>query len=275
MSKITDYLEDLRRRREIRTFQTVSQFADELRKPEDFLLDQLAEAGVIKHSGSEQVTEEGKQKLLQHLQGPPRSRRKKINVTIEPASVRLWRAVAAQENGAEWDCLRRFTDLMIVGDAIDDELQRLVNLIVAKSFVGQALPKMRRGRPKSDELDSLGREVAQRYWDMRDAGVGYSEAVTRLAEDIHKDERHVMRPVEKNKKSVGLTPADRAINRRWNDLMRTMYEKDKAGFLESYARIFASIDEPTPKFQVDEYLNHLDEVIRTEAKAKKPLTKKI
>lgn len=110
---------------------------------------------------------------------------REIEVEFETEAVTLLRAVANRANGAEWDALHELTDRVIFGLDIDPDLQRLVNLIVAKSFVQGGLPSMKRGRPKSDETEQLGRDVAQAYWDLRDGGTPYAEAVAMVSERFH------------------------------------------------------------------------------------------
>jgi translation initiation factor IF-2 len=65
------------------TSTTVAEFASELKKPTDTLLDQLKAAGVTKSSASDVLTEGDKQKLLSHLQashGTASPERKKITL---------------------------------------------------------------------------------------------------------------------------------------------------------------------------------------------------
>jgi len=62
---------------------TVAEFANELKKPTDTLLDQLKAAGVAKSSASDALTDSDKQKLLSHLQashGTASPERKKITL---------------------------------------------------------------------------------------------------------------------------------------------------------------------------------------------------
>ena len=62
---------------------TVAEFANELKKPTDTLLDQLKAAGVAKSSASDALTDGDKQKLLSHLQashGTASPERKKITL---------------------------------------------------------------------------------------------------------------------------------------------------------------------------------------------------
>ena len=63
---------------------TVAEFASELKKPTDTLLEQLKAAGVSKSSAEDALTEADKQKLLSHLQashGTASGERKKITLT--------------------------------------------------------------------------------------------------------------------------------------------------------------------------------------------------
>jgi len=66
------------------TSNTVAEFATELKKPADTLLEQLRSAGVSKSSASDSLTEADKQKLLSYLQashGTGSGERKKITLT--------------------------------------------------------------------------------------------------------------------------------------------------------------------------------------------------
>ena len=66
------------------TSTTVAEFAAELKKPADTLLEQLRSAGVAKSSASDAISEGDKQKLLSYLQashGTGTGERKKITLT--------------------------------------------------------------------------------------------------------------------------------------------------------------------------------------------------
>ena len=66
------------------TSTTVAEFAAELKKPADTLLEQLRSAGVAKTSASDSLTEVDKQKLLSYLKashGTGTGERKKITLT--------------------------------------------------------------------------------------------------------------------------------------------------------------------------------------------------
>lgn len=68
---------------------TIAEFAAELKKTPEALLEQLKSAGVIKSSASDSLTEADKQQLLGHLQsnrGAPAEVRKKITITKKSTS---------------------------------------------------------------------------------------------------------------------------------------------------------------------------------------------
>ncbi|MFT3776857.1 MAG: translation initiation factor IF-2 [Ottowia sp.] len=68
---------------------TVAEFANELKRPTDALLEQLHAAGVAKHSASDALTDSDKQKLLSYLQashGTSGAARKKITLTKKTTS---------------------------------------------------------------------------------------------------------------------------------------------------------------------------------------------
>lgn len=290
MSKIADYLKEQEKKRvkaqEERERQTVADFAKELNKTADVLMEQLREAGVQKISETDRITETDKQALLSFLQrvhGSEGSRKKiTLNPVWESEEDRCLKAVAEQENGAEWKCLERFAGDVIFGNKINHKLQTIVNLIVAKAVIFEALPMKKLGRPKSQETEDLGRKVAKKYWDLRDSGSTYSEAVSRLADEIHKDERHVMRLVEKHKKSIGLTFEDRERSRQWAAMMREFGEifirtesvADKPEDMEvspmdSYASRMRDILKQ-PEFTAEDCIEYLDEQIVKTMQSKTP-----
>ena len=267
MGKITDYFEQCRQDEEERKRkQTVATFAKELKKSAEALIDQLQAAGVKKVSETEQITEADKEALLRYLQkshGVGERSRKKItrSYKCESEEQRLMKAVAAQENGAEWECLQQLAAHTYLGNAIDPGFQAVVNLIVAKSFMYQALPMKKLGRPKSQKTDDLGRKITQEYWDSRDSGASYSEAVQRLAERFHKDERHIMRLTEKHKKIVGLTFEEREEKREWAALRRQAFEFAGSSPSNSYLSEILEMLKPTPEFEPDDYIEYFDEQI--------------
>ena len=68
---------------------TVAEFAKELKKPTDTLIEQLKAAGVNTSSESDSLTEKDKQKLLTHLQtshGTATTERKKISLVKKSTS---------------------------------------------------------------------------------------------------------------------------------------------------------------------------------------------
>lgn len=271
MSKIADYFEQQEKKRlkaqEQREKETVADFAKELNKTAAVLMEQLREAGVQKTSETDRITETDKQVLLSFLQKnhAPEEPRKKITLTSEWESEedKCLKAVGERENGAEWMCLEQFAGNVIGGAKIDQKFQAIVNLIVAKAVILEALPKKKLGRPKSPEVEDLGRELAQEYWDLRDTGTSYSEAVRHLAEKVHKDERHVMRLVEKHKKSVGLTLEERERYRQWAEIRKSAWRflADSQRPTGSLASLLTAYVTPTPEFTGEDYIEYIDEQI--------------
>lgn len=288
MSKISEYLDAVRdyyarQEMERKTRQsTVAGYAQEMGMPVDRLIRQLADVGFTK-SEHDALDQSERVALLDHLRSIHGSggERKKIVVEHESESVTLLRAVAARENGAEWDALHELTDRVIFGLDIDPDLQRLVNLIVAKSFVQGGLPSMKRGRPKSDETEQLGRDVAQAYWDLRDGGTPYAEAVATVSERFHKDERHIMRMVKAHTEDVGATLERRQMWRLLAETMRWVYsaEVNREPKPSVYETILDGLKLPpeleSQEFEDEDYLDHLGELIRKEADAKPLVTRKI
>jgi chorismate mutase len=274
MSKVSDFIAAYRKQQEP-TDQTVAEYAMELSKPLDSFMQQLSEAGIKKSSRDEILTHEDKNQLLKHLQKAhrPRGRRMDRTITIDHEINKFLRTVAAQENGAEWELLERFAAEVVWGQPIEPALQNVANLVCAKAVLTGALPLRRRGRPESDEIKELGLKVAQEYWFMRDSGHSYQETVNQLALRHHKDERHLMRMVEKHKSEVGLTLEDRQRHRRWVQTMQEIYSSSEA-YEAHLAPIFRE-QMPVPDFSWEDYIEHLDEMIRAHVDTLKPLTKKI
>ena len=65
---------------------TVAEFANELKRPADTLMEQLQAAGVPKQSASDALTDADKQKLLNYLQGGDAAPRRKITLTKKTTS---------------------------------------------------------------------------------------------------------------------------------------------------------------------------------------------
>lgn len=249
-------------------------FAKELRKPPEVLLEQLRDAGIAKKSASAKLTQSDKSALLRYLQNQHATsgRRKKITVVIDSEERKLARRVASQENGAESEALKWFARLVVFGSPIDPLFQDLVNLILAKAVIVGALPMDKRGRPKREALESIGLEVAHRYWELMDAGAGYPETVEMLAQAFSKSERHIMRLVAKHKGSVGETPEIRQARRQWQQAMDDMYGDNP----ESMGDLFRHMGPiPLVELSFDEGLLRLEERITQLAARSVPLTKKI
>ena len=163
--------------------------------------------------------------------------------------------------------------MVISGDNIDPVVQRLVNLIVAKAVIVGALPLEKLGRPKSGDLDSIGRDAAQLYWEMIDSGIGYQEAVEAVSSKFHKSERHIMRLVAKHKKDIGDTLEERSRGRKWNEVMWDRC-REHPGTLDRFKAMYEP-KIPYPDLELADYLDHLEALTHELAASIKPLTKKI
>lgn len=283
MSKISDYLQAYEKHHSKNNQPTsVKAFAEELQRPVETVIKQFAAAGILV-GPDDPVSEADKQALLDHLRtqhkGPRSKELRKIVINRETEPQRQLRAVAGGGNGAEWDTLKSFTESIVFGLAVDPLMQRLVNIIIARSFVTGALPSMRRGRPKSDETERLGEEIARAYWDMRDSGMGYAEAAAELSAKYHKDERHIMRSVEKHKSAIGNTLEDRNRKRLWESALRGLYigptsEGQRLSAYESFLQAHELPPELADvQFDGNDCLEHLEELIQIEAAKLPPLTR--
>lgn len=135
-------------------------------------------------------------------------------VTIISPEEQAIRALANDENGAEYGVLVELAKLLLNGMEIDPDFQKVANAIVVQSLLMDRLPPKKKGRPKDDDgID--GFSVTRHYFDLRDNGVRYADAVAEVAAVFHKDERHIMRLVRENKHSIGNTKEDRDRNRKW------------------------------------------------------------
>ena len=273
MSKITEILQKYRQTQVERERQSVAELALELNKSAESFLALLSEAGVAKANDQDLVTSEEKAKLLQHLMKPSEigPKRKKITLTIDTEKKKLLRRVSNQENGAELEALMNFALDIVWGHRIEPWRQNMVNLIVAKAIYTGALPLKKLGRPNRDELDSIGRDAANRYWEMVDSGLSSQKAVELLSGEFHKSERHIMRLIAPHKKSVGETLEDRDRNRNWMRAMRELYPESHEDDLFGSQYFF---DMRLPDLNVNDYLEHLDEMMQKLEVGISPLTKK-
>ena len=119
MSKVSDFIAAYREQQKPKD-QTVAEYAEELKKPIDSFMQQLAEAGIQKKSSDEILTDEDKSQLLTHLRTAhrPRGRRASRTITIDHEINKFLRTVAAQDNGAEWELLERFAADVVWGNSI-------------------------------------------------------------------------------------------------------------------------------------------------------------
>ena len=263
MSKIADYIEQQERARET---QTVADFAMNLRRSPDAILRLLQKAGVQKNAPTDRISEADKKTLLHFLKSqysnPNDTSREKIviekmSTPCESETDLLLKAVVEEKNGAEWGVLTHFAGLVIAENEIDPNLQAAVNLLVAQIVLCETLPLKKLGRPKSQEVEEVGLEIAQTYWDLRDQGESYSNAVSQLAGQFHKDERHIMRMVRAHKVRVGEDLQKREANRRSNEITRNLTMAIQStevidDYLKSFYRSW-------PQFTFEEYIEFLDE----------------
>lgn len=281
MSKISEYQAALRKMAEEQEKQTVGDFARELRKTPEALLIQLSEAGVPKSGPADVLGTADKHKLLTWLQKQHGRKfpRKKIEITVDPEDRKLTRAVAEGANGAEFEVLELLMSSVLWGEKIPPRLQKIANIVVAKSILIGALPLRKLGRPKLEGLDKTGLRAAWLYFDLVDSGSKYEAAVAAVAKEICKSERHVMRLIAKHKGAIGETIDQRKANRdqpSW--VIKPMSsEVGKAATGSQYEHYLPMFGPkiPVPELTWDDYMAHLDELADALASKSKPLTKKI
>ena len=231
MGKISEHLEHLEKLARESVCATVGKFAVEMGKSLKEVLRQLREAGVHKTVGTDALTLIEQSKLLAYLQKKHATKgpRKRITlVKIESETDRLLRVVAAQEKGAEWECLNYIFESVFGDHEVEPKLQAVANLIVAKAVISGVFPAKKSGRPAKGSFDDSGYEICIAYWMLRDRGASYVQASEQLAAKFHKDVRNIMRLVKKYKHEVGITLEEREKNRKWWSLMAQMSDGIKS-----------------------------------------------
>jgi hypothetical protein len=150
------------------------------------------------------------------------------------------KALADNENGADLNVLRVLAGAVISDEKIEPDFQLVANAIVAQSVLFGKLPSKTKGRPKSPDGVNA-KDVAEKYFRLRDNGVSYSDAVANTSARFHKDERHIMRLVKEGKSAIGNNPEDRKRHRAWWTMCAEMHQSviDAGGesALDRYMRI--------------------------------------
>ena len=124
------------------------------------------------------------------------------------------RSIYENDDGADREALVLYASLVVNGQTIEPDFQKLINVLITQAVLSNKLPPKKLGRPK-DESKHSPFIVAYRYFEMLDAGVSYANAVDQLSKEFHKDERHLMRLVSAGKKELGETLERRQLMREW------------------------------------------------------------
>jgi len=148
--------------------------------------------------------------------------RKRIH--IPSLEERALKALSDNENGAAYHILEILMSSILQGLEIDPDFQKVANAIVAQSVLYGGLPPKKLGRPKN-EGENIGFGVAVKYYEMVDGGASYADAVAKVADEFHKDERHIMRMVKANKHWIGETKESRDLKRQYWRVIAEMEEK--------------------------------------------------
>ena len=93
---------------------TVEQFATELKKPVDDLLKQLKDAGVVKASGSDEITADDKKLLLAHL--------RQANDVQQGSTVSVINRKKVEKTTVDGVSVERRTSRKVVVPSIDEQL---------------------------------------------------------------------------------------------------------------------------------------------------------
>lgn len=122
-------------------------------------------------------------------------------------------AMKSGKSGAERMVLEALAFEMLAGRQIPPGFQRVVNAVILKAVAMGKLPDRPTGRPTSPPGTSQA--IALRYWQLRDEGVPYAQAVEAVSSEFAKTERHVMRLAEQQLQWIGRTKEDRDRRREW------------------------------------------------------------
>jgi len=258
MSKITDYLERQEAARARRTDPTtVAEFAAELSRDVATMIQQFQAAGLPIESATELVGEEEKERLLDHLRSAHQPDRDRPPITLartDPLEPYI-RSALDQENGAERLLLELVAHHIIWGTPVPERLVQVAHLVMAKAIVTGALQASARGRPKTEDADDLGFDIASEYWAQRDGGEAYQDVVEYLSEKHHKSERHIMRIVQEHTDRVGATFEDRE---RWRRMARFHAELGcGSSYMDSFLKVIQ--EAAPPELSPDDLLHHLEE----------------
>lgn len=182
-------------------------------------------------------------------------------MTVPSPEETALRALANDENGADYGVLLALAGLVLQGKLIDADFQKVANAIVAQSVLFERLPTKKKGRPK-DPNGGDGWSVAYRYFELVDSGARYADAVAQVAAKFHKDERHIMRLVKENKGLIGETLEDRNRQRKWWRLCAEMHAKALAsGGEPPMAWMLKAFEEADSHAKERDLIAELDQVI--------------
>jgi hypothetical protein len=169
----------------------------------------------------------------------------------------------AGKSGAELRVLEVLAESVLSGLSIPVDFQSVANIVIAKSYVLGKLPPMSRGRPSAED-QTMGWQVAFLYFQFRDSGMSYADAVSKVSARFHKDERHIMRLVNANKDEIGGDDLEaRRQHREYWKLCAEMYSEEKAEggkpYLDFALEILAEAksNEPDPLQVFDSMLQQL------------------
>jgi hypothetical protein len=152
--------------------------------------------------------------------------RKKI--TFKSREQTALEELKAGKSGAELRVLEVLAENVLSGLSVPADFQTVANIVIAKSFVLGKLPSMSRGRPSAED-QSMGWQVAFLYYQLRDSGMSYADAVSKVSAWFHKDERHIMRLVNANKNEIGGDDLEaRRVHREYWKFCSEMYSEVRA-----------------------------------------------
>jgi hypothetical protein len=106
-------------------------------------------------------------------------------------------------------------DAILSGSVVSPEIQRIANLLLAKSLIDGRLPPKAPGRPYDEAAEVKHFECAYRYFDLLDKNTPRPDE--HVSAQMHMESRQIQRYAKEFKQLIGSSPAERDRFRAWRD----------------------------------------------------------
>lgn len=130
--------------------------------------------------------------------------------------------LAHDSSGAKRGALELFANAVLDGVEIDSRFQAVVNTLVAEVVFSGSLPSKVMGRPVGSARDDP-EDVANQFYELRDAGVKYADVLAVLSKKFRIDERQIARHAKEQLRQVGKTLEERA---KWRGIRQRVEQLD-------------------------------------------------